>query len=233
MLSGGSANAANHLVCGGATVSKADGDNLDPLDFDLPDDDLTASGEELDSADESALPEESGLDEALDDLEEAVVSDDETEETVSKLDRKKKKRARKPKIKKPKERKPRQESEEEAGLVAYLVWAVCGISCLSVLVADVMILASRGSSSIVFIILLTVIWLMGTAIPFMLWKGRRTNTAYVVFLGISLAGILVANLLLLLELATYGGDIGEKGTQQSLHVAPAVQSAPDNTSATA
>ena len=182
-------------------MSKADGDNLDPLDFDLPDDDLTASSEEPDEA----------------------------EETVSKPGKKK----RKKKEKKPKARKPKQESEEEAGLVAYLVWAVCGISCLGVLLADGVILISQGPSSIVFIILLTLIWLMGTAIPFLLWKGRGTNTAYVVFLGISLAGILVANLLLLVELATYGGDIGAKGAQQSMHVAPAVQSAPDNTSATA
>ena len=187
-------------------MSKADGDNLDPLDLDLPDENLTASGKEPDAA---------------------------NEETVSKPGKKKKKKEKKPKARKQKERRPKQESDEEAGLVAYLVWAVCGISCLGVLVADVMIFSSRGASSIVFIILLTVIWLMGTAIPFLLWKGRRTNTAYVVFLGISLAGILVANLLLLLELATYGGDIGAKGARQSMHVAPAVQSAPDNTSATA
>ena len=210
-------------------MSKADGENLDPLDFDLPDDDLTASGEELDAADESALPEESGLDEALGDLEELGAADD---EAGSKPGKKKQKKEKKPKAKKQKERKPKQESEEGAGLVAYLVWAVCGISCLGVLVADVMILSSRGVSSIGFIIMLTVIWLAATAIPFMLWKGRRTNDAYVVFLGISLAAILLANLLLLAELSTYGGDIRAKGAQ-SMHVAPAVQSAPDNASATA
>ena len=216
-------------------MSKADGDNLDPLDFDLPDDDLTASGEEVDAADESALPEETGLDEALGDLEESDAPDDEAEETISKPGKKK---AKKPKAKKqkkekkPKARKPRQESEQEAELADYAVWAVCVISCLAVLVADVMILLSRGASSIGFIIILTIIWLAGTSIPFLLWNSRRTNTAYVVFLGLSLAGIVVANLLLLLELATYGGDFGAKGAQ-SLHVAPAVQSAPDNTSATA
>jgi len=206
-------------------VSKADGDNLDPLDFDLPDDDLTASDEELDAADESEFPEESGLDETPGDLEEW---DDEAEKSVSKPGKK-----RKPKARKQKERRPGRDSEEAAGPVAYLVWAVCIISCLGVLVADIMIFSSRGTSSIVFIILLTVIWLTGTAIPFLLWKNRETNTAFVVFLGISLAAILFANLLLLLELATYGGDFGAKRAQQSMRVGPAVQSAPDNTSAAA
>lgn len=196
-------------------MSKADGDNVDPLDFDLPDDDLTASGEEPDVADE----------EQLESVDESALSEE--------PGKKKEKKEKKPKARKRKERKPKREFGEEADLVAYLVWAVCGISCLAVLVADILILFSRGSSSIVFIVLLTVIWLTGTAIPFMLWKSRQANTAYVVFLGISLAGILVANLLLLLELATYGGDIGARGAQQSMHVAPAAQSAPDNTSATA
>ena len=213
-------------------MSKADGDNLDPFDFDLPDDDVTASEEESDAADESALPEESGVDEdPFADLEEPPASDDEAEETGSKPGKKKK--AKKPKARKPKQRRPKRKSEKGTELVAYLVWAVCGISCLGMLAVDGMLLFSQESSSIVFIVFLTIFWLMATAIPFLLWKGGRTNTVYVVILGISLAGILVANLLLLLELARYGGDIGAKGAQQSMHVAPAVQSAPDNTSATA
>jgi cation transport ATPase len=224
-------------------VSKADGDNFEPLDFDLPDDDLTEPAEELDAAgeaelesvDESALSEEPGLDQGLDDFEEPSASEDEAREIASKPGKKKKEKKKKeknPKTKKPREKKPEQVSQEAPDLATLAVWVVCGLSCLGVLVADVVILSSRGGSSIVFIILLTTIWLMGTAIPFLLWKSRRTNNAYVVFLGISLAGILVANILLLLELATYGGDISAKGAQ-STHIAPAVQSAPANTTATA
>ena len=228
-------------------MSKSDGDNFDPLDFDLPDDDLIESGDELDavdgldleSIDEAPLSEEPVADDALDDLEESSAPDDELEEAPAKPGKKKKKEKKKKekkprakKEKKPKVKKERPVSEESPDLVAYLVLAFCGLSCLAVLVADVMIFSSRGSSSIVFILIFTIIWLIGTAIPFLLWKGRQTNTVYVVFLGISLAGILVANLLLLLELSTYGGDFGAKGAQQSMHRAPAVQSAPDNTTAT-
>ena len=202
-------------------MSKSDGDNLDPLDFDVPDDNLTESGDELDAADELDLE---SVDEAP--LSEEPVLGDAVEETAPKPGKKRK--AKKQKVKKEKVT-----SEESPDLVAYLVWAFCGVSCLAVLVADVMIFASRGTSSMAFIIIFTTIWLIGTAVPFLLWKGRQTNTAYVVFLGISLVGILVANILLLLELATYGGDIGAKGAQQSMNQTPAVQSAPDNTTATA
>jgi cation transport ATPase len=222
-------------------VSKADGENFDPLDFDLPDDEITESEEELEPLDESTLSEESGLDGPLGDLEESEVTDDEAEETVPKPGKKKKKKDKKPrakkqkKEKKPKAKKAKQGAEEGMSLATIAVWAVCGISCLGLLVADAMIFSSRGGSpsTIVFIVFLSVFWLIATAIPFMLWKGRQTNTAYVVFLGISLAGILIANLLLLLELASYGGDIGAKGAQARIHVAPAVQSAADNASATA
>lgn len=220
-------------------MSKTDGDNPDPLDFNLPDDDLTASGDELEPVGEFALPEESGSDEELGDLDELPALDDEVGESDSKSGKKKKKKKKKrkkekrPKARKPKKRMPVLKPAEETGPIGSLVLAVCGVSCLVMLVTDVLILVSQGASSILFIILLTTLWLMGTAIPYLLWKGRRDNTVYVVFLGISLAGILLANLLLLLELATYGGDIGAKGAQQSMHVAPAAQSAPDNASATA
>ena len=220
-------------------MSKADGDNLDPFDFDLPDDDVTASEEESDAADESALPEEpGGDDDPFADLEEPPASDDEAEETGSKPGKKRKKekkpkKEKNPKARKPKKRNPKRESEKRSGLVAGLVWGVCGISCLGLLAVDGMLLFNQESPSIVFIVFLTIFWLMGTAIPFLLWKGGRTNTTYVVILGISLAGILFANLLLLLELAAYGGDIGAKKAQQSMQISPAVQSAPDNASATA
>ncbi len=218
-------------------MADSDGDNLEPLDFDLPDDDLNESGDELAAAD--------GLD--LDPVDEAPLSeepeDDELVEAPAKPGKKKKKKEKKPKAKKEKkpkvkkEKKPKVKKEKVASeggldLVAYLTFAFCAICLLAVLAVDAMAITRGGSGKLLFVIFFTILGLIGTAIPFMLWKGRETNSVFVVFLGISLAGILLANILLLMELSTYGGNFGAKGALRNMSQPPAVQSAPDNATAT-
>jgi hypothetical protein len=215
-------------------VSNADDENLDSEGFDLEgddfdlsgddmlasDDDSAAAGDDLAPADEP-VSEETAAEEGLGDLDalEPVVSDDaseeeEEDEAVAPVAKKK-------------------SFEEGPGLVGYAVWAICGLSCVCLAVANVMIFLDHGSSSLIFLVFLNLLWLLGTLIPFLLWMGRKANDTYVVMLGLSLAGVLLAVGFLLMELVPYGGDIKAKGAPQVSRIAPAAQSSAESIRATA
>lgn len=206
-------------------MSNADGENLEPDGFDLEGDEFEFAGDDtLASDDESAAAgdDSTPVDDGLI-SEEPVLSDDAAEEEE---EEKEEEEVAAPVAN-------MKSTKEGPGLVGYAVWAICGLSCVCLAAANVKIFMDHESQAVIFLVFMNLIWLMGTAIPFLLWVGRKTINTYVVMLGLSLAGVLIAVGFLLMELVTYGGDIKAKGGPQARHAAPAAQSSAANTRATA
>ncbi len=217
-------------------MSNADGENLDPDGFDLEgdefeiagddmlasDDESAAAGDDLAPVDDGLNSEEAVVEEGLEDLDslEPVLSEEASEEEEDEEE------AAAPVAK-------MKSTKEGPGPVGYAVWAICGLSCVCLAAANVMVFLDHGSQGIIFLVFMNLLWLMGTSIPFLLWVGRKANNMYVVMLGLSLAGVLIAIGFLLMELVTYGGDIKAKSAPQARHVVPAIQSSAANTKATA
>ncbi len=120
--------------------------------------------------------------------------------------------------------KPQAEPREGIGMAGFAVFGFCGLSIVLLVALDAMVFMKWG---FLFMLLMNVFWLIGTAIPFVMWMGRKTLNFFEVALGLSLAGILVAVSLLLMEMVDYGGEVKPKGTVS------AVQSPSDRTIAVA
>lgn len=104
-------------------------------------------------------------------------------------------------------KKPKKAPREGIGMAGLGVFGFCGLSVLLLLALDAMVFKNWG---FLFMLLMNVFWLMATAIPFIMWMGRKTLSFYEVALGIALAGIIVAVSLLLVELVRYGGEVTPK-----------------------
>jgi len=126
---------------------------------------------------------------------------------------------------KKKEKKKRERKEKASlGWVGFAVYGICGLSILLLLVLDVTVMRKWG---LLLMGLMNLFWLVGTLIPFLLWMGRKTLNFFEVMLALSLAGILVALALLLLELVSYGGNV--HATVLLPAPSPAVQAAASTT----
>lgn len=212
-------------------MSNADGKQPDFDEFNLPGDEGQFENlEELDLPDASdplaglELPDASdplagieGGDAAApgpDSEQVAPVEDAGQESTAGKKKRKakspvvKEKKAKKEKKKKEKPETPVGEPGEGFGTAGLAVFAACGISVLLLLVLDVMVFMKWG---ILLMLFMNAFWLLATAIPLMMWLGRKRLNFYEVMLGIALAAIIIAVALLLAELANYGGEATPKG----------------------
>ena len=117
------------------------------------------------------------------------------------------------------------EPKECIGLAGFAVFGVCALSILLLIALDVMVFLEWG---FLFMLLMNVFWLIATAIPFIMWMGRKTLNFQEVMLGLSLVAIIIAATLLLVELVDYEGEVAPKGG-----AAAAVQSHDDNTIAVA
>ena len=183
-------------------------DGLEPLgDFgslDLPDD--SAPMEDFDGAVEEpiggeSVEEVSELGDGFESLPEDSGADEELEE----------------------EEEAESKPKEGIGLLGLAVFGVCGLSVLALLALDAMVFMGWG---FLFMLLMNVFWLIATAIPFIMWMGRKTLNFQEVMLGLSLAAIIVAVSLLLVELVAYEGEVTPKG-------AAAIQLGAENTIAVA
>ncbi len=195
-----------------------DADALDPLG-DLGDLDLPEAGDplaDLDQVDENGLEPlaDEGLEEvpAMSDAFESLSEDpgsevEQVEPETSDEDE-------------TSEREPR----ESIGMAGIAVFGVCGLSVISLFALDAMVFRHWG---FIFMLLMNVFWLMATAIPFIMWMGRKTLNFYEVVLGLSLAGVIIAVALLLVEMVDYEGEVKPKGA------AAAVQLGSDRTIAVA
>lgn len=117
------------------------------------------------------------------------------------------------------------EPKEGIGLAGFAVFGFCGLSVLLLLALDAMVFLPWG---FLFMLLMNVFWLIATAIPFIMWLGRKTLNFQEVMLGLSLAAIIVAVALLLVEMVDYKGEVKPKGGSAS-----ALQLGADNTIAVA
>lgn len=109
----------------------------------------------------------------------------------------------------------KREPREGVGMAGLAVFGVCGLSILLLLVLDAMVFLSWG---FLFMLLMNVFWLMATTIPFIMWMGRKTLNFYEVVLGLSLAGIIIAVALLLVEMVDYEGEVKPKGVASAVHL---------------
>lgn len=115
--------------------------------------------------------------------------------------------------------------KEGIGLAGLAVFGICGLSVILLVALDAMVFKDWG---FLLMLLMNVFWLMGTAIPFIMWMGRKTLNFQEVMLGLSLAAIIIAVSLLLVEMVDYEGEVKAKGG-----TAAAVQSQADRTIAVA
>ena len=197
-------------------MSNADGDNLDPNKLNLPGEGEPLGGlgdlnlPDLESPDllgepgggsveaEAPLGDLPALEAAV---EEATESPAETAEESPEEEKGKKKKRRARKAKEPGEKAP---SGEGLGVAGLAMLGFCGLSILLLLVLDVVAFLGHG---FLFFLLINVFWLMATAIPFIMWMGRKTLNFYEIVLSISLAGIVIAVSLLAAEwLVEYEGE---------------------------
>ncbi len=179
-------------------------ENLDGLD--LPDaSDPMSSLEELDLPEGGDLPPVSSPESAAEGVEEVAAVEETADEPATGKKKRKSKGAGK---KKERKEKPARVAGEGVGPAGIATFAVCGLSVLGLLAMDAMVFKDWG---ILFMILVNVFWLMATAIPLIMWLGRKRLNFYEVMLGIALAGIIIAVMLLLGELARYGGETTPKG----------------------
>ena len=215
-------------------MSNADGKQPDFDDFNLPGDEGQFENlEELDLPDASdplaglELPDASdplagieGGDAAgpgpvggsAEDMEQVAAVEGAGEESTA---GKKKRKAKLPVMKAKKEKKRKEKAEkpvgepgEGFGMAGLAVFGACGLSVLLLLVLDVMVFMKWG---ILFMLFMNGFWLLATAIPLIMWLGRKRLNFYEVMLGIALAAIILAVALLLAELANYGGEATPKG----------------------
>lgn len=100
------------------------------------------------------------------------------------------------------------EPKEGIGLTGLAVFAFCGLSVILLLVLDAMVFLGWG---MLFMLFMNVFWLMATSIPFIMWMGRKTLNFQEVMLGLSLAAIIIAVSLLLVEMVDYEGEVKPKG----------------------
>lgn len=98
--------------------------------------------------------------------------------------------------------------KEGIGLPELAVFGACGLSVLLLVALDAMVFRNWG---FLFMLLMNVFWLMATAIPFIMWMGRKTLNFQEVMLGLSLAAIIIAVSFLLVELVDYEGEVKPKG----------------------
>lgn len=98
--------------------------------------------------------------------------------------------------------------KEGMGLTGLAVFGVCGLSVLLLVALDAMVFKDWG---FLLMLLMNVFWLMATAIPFIMWMGRKTLNFQEVMLGLSLAAIIIAVSLLLVEMVDYEGEVKAKG----------------------
>lgn len=208
-------------------MSNADGNNLDPKKENLPgDDDLVgglgdlelpglesqdplgdlggagAFGEGAPLGDLPAMEATGEIGQPAAGLPEAAPEEALEESPEDAKGKKKKRRPRAAKEKKEKgERAP---LFEGLGIAGMAVLGFSGLSILLLLVLDAVAFLGHG---FLFLLLINVFWLMATAIPFIMWMGRKTLNFYEVVLGISLAGIVIAVSLLAAEwLVQYKGE---------------------------
>lgn len=111
-------------------------------------------------------------------------------------------------------KKPRGEPRESIGMAGFAVFGFCGLSVLALLALDAMVFLKWGP---IFMLFMNVFWLMATAIPFIMWMGRKKLNFFEVVLGLSLACIIVAVALLLVEMVAYEGEVKPKGVATAVH----------------
>ncbi len=215
------------------TVSKADGDNLEFDEFELPGDgetdDVSESSAEFPDLDDLPEgPELSGVGIDAPQADEADVSEtvDEpqplgasTAVSDDSADKKADQEADAP-----------SKSKVKLDLATLLGFGGSGLVLAALAYADLLVLGEWPLWCVGF---LNLIGVCGAAIPFLLWAGRGSLNLYNVLLSITLAAILVGCCLLLLELMTYNGDFLAKEKSLQAALPSAVQAAPPNTTAVA
>jgi hypothetical protein len=107
-----------------------------------------------------------------------------------------------------KKKKPTRVSGEGVGMAGLAVFGFCGLSVFLLFALDAMVFMSWG---FFFMLFMNIFWLMATAIPLIMWLGRKRLNFYEILLGISLAAIIIAVALLLAEFAEYEGEATPKG----------------------
>lgn len=219
-------------------MSKADDNQPDFNDFDLPGDEDQLENLDLpDAADPMAdfgsldLPsgdEPQVIDDAASGPEEVTPLGDEAPEAEEAAEEeeaptagkkkgkksKKPKKEKKPKAKKEKKPKPKRTAVEGEGMgmAGMATFGFCGLSLLVLVAMDIMVFKNWG---LVFMLFMNGFWLIGTAVPFIMWMGREKLNFYEVMLGLVVVAIVVALSLFLGELASYDGEFTTKGVSAS------------------
>ncbi len=103
-----------------------------------------------------------------------------------------------------------EESEEKNKQALHIEAAVIATVCVGILAGTFYSAASEG---LFYCSMLSIYLLAISAIPYVLWKARETNTLYRVLLAIALAAILTAIMCMLSELKRYDYDIKAKDAQ--------------------
>ena len=214
-------------------MSNADDNQPDFNDFDLPGDEDQLENLDLpDAADPMAdfgsldLPsgdEPQVIDDAASGPEElSPLGDEALEEEAPAAGKKKGKKSKKPKKeKKPKakkEKKPkpkRQAVEGEAkgmGMAGMATFGFCGLSLLVLAAMDVMVFKNWGFMLMLF---MNVFWAIGTAVPFIMWMGRKKLNFYEVMLGLAVIAIIIALGVFVGEMASYDANVTPGGAGAS------------------
>ncbi len=214
-------------------MSKADDNQPDFNDFDLPGDEDQLENLDLpDSADPMAdfgsldLPtddEPQVIDDAASAPEEMTPLGDEALEEESAAAEegpaagkkkgkksKKPKKEKKPKAKKEKKPKPKRQAVEGEGMgmAGIATFGFCGLSLLLLAAMDVMVFKNWG---FMFLLFMNVFWAIGTAVPFIMWMGRKKLNFYEVMLGLAVIAIIIALGLFVGEMASYDGNVTPGG----------------------
>jgi hypothetical protein len=105
-----------------------------------------------------------------------------------------------------------QRREAKFGPLAYAVFGFSAILLLGLVYFDVSVLKNWV---FVPLFIVNLVWLIGAAIPVLLWLGRQTLNVYEVLLGFALLALLVGIGCLAVEVARYQGDIKAKSVSMA------------------
>ncbi len=168
-------------------------------------DELKTPGEEA-AAEEPVLEDEAAPADGADEQLQPVEAADEAEVKAEKTEEGEEKEA---------EESEKEEAKKEAGKLPFVV------ELAGVIGVPVVLLALFWFEIIFFS---TTIFLIGISfIPYGIWKGRKSNTVFTVFLGCTLAALLTAAYCLWMEMGRYHFDFKAQEAKQRVGMLPPIE----------
>lgn len=183
-------------------MSKGNDDLFDPNEIQFDGIDDSAAGDDNPLGEIESLDVDAGGDAF------APVVEDGPPTEKGKKKRKKDKKPRAKKEKKPREKK--QKSGEPSASGGMVGLGVVGLLALGLVAADAYIIVSHMSGSVlffVFLLLFNMLGLVVVGIPFLMWKNQQRLSIYETCLGLGAVALAIGCVLLLLEIANYGGEL--------------------------